>query len=176
MDLLDAAGARATFFVRGDAAEKFPDLVRDIVGRGHGVANHTYSHPQYSFWCAPPRKVAAEIDRCGEVLRGITGRAPGWFRAPVGMGNPFVHRIVAARGLRLVGWSDRGLDTLQGVTAGGAVRRILRDLRPGGIILLHEGRRGRGGERVNVQAARTLLEVLSARNWRAVIPADARLR
>ena len=59
LDLLDAAGARATFFVRGDSAEKFPDLIRDIVGRGHGIANHTYSHPQYSFWCAPPRKVAA---------------------------------------------------------------------------------------------------------------------
>ena len=176
LDLLDAAGARATFFVRGDSAEKYPGLIRDIVGRGHGVANHTYSHPQYSFWCAPPRKVASEIDRCGEVLREITGCAPVWFRAPVGMSNPFVHRIAAARGLRLVGWSDRGLDTLPGATAATVVRRILHGLRPGGTVLLHEGRRGRGGERINVQAARALLAVLSARDWRAVIPADAQLR
>ena len=92
------------------------------------------------------------------------------------MSNPFVHQIAAAQGLRLVGWSNRGLDTFKGVTTGGAVRRILRGLRPGGIILLHEGRRGRDGERVNVRTAKALLEVLSDRNWRSVIPAEAQLR
>ena len=91
------------------------------------------------------------------------------------MSNPFVHQIVAARGLRLVGWSNRGLDTFRGVNAERAVRRILRGLRPGGIILLHEGRQGRAGERVNVEAAKTLLNKLAARNWRVVIPDDAQL-
>ena len=83
----------------------------------------------------------------------------------------------AAHGLRLVGWSARGFD---GVTHRAAPRavvaRILRDLRPGGIVLLHEGRRGPAGERVNVQALESLLAALTERGWRGVIPEESRWR
>lgn len=175
LDLLDGAGARATFFVRGDRAEAHAGLVHEIIARGHGVANHTYSHPQFSFWCASPRRAAAEIDRCTAVLREITGRTPIWFRAPVGMANPFVHIALRARGLRLVGWSDRGFDTIKGSAPAAIVRRIFRGLRPGGIVLLHEGRRSAAGERINVAAMRLLLAALAARGWRATIPSDSQL-
>ncbi len=176
LDLLDAHGARATFFVRGDRAEAYPDLAREITRRGHGLANHTYSHPQYSFWCAPPGRIAAEMERCDAVLRGLTGQTPRWFRAPVGMVNPFVHPAAAARGRRLVGWSKRGLDTLKWATPATVAGRILRGLQPGDIILLHEGRRNGSGERINVRTIDLILAALAERRWRAVIPEDARLR
>ncbi len=176
LDLLDASGAKATFFVRGDRAEAHPELIREIVWRGHGVANHTYSHPQYSFWCAPPWRVATEIDRCSEVLRDLTGQRPRWFRAPVGMANPFVHPAVRSRDLRLVGWSRRGLDTLSRATPESVTRRILHGLQPGGIVLLHEGRQNAADQRINVQAMQMLLTVLAERGWRAIVPDDSRLR
>lgn len=176
LDLLDAAGARATFFVRGDKARTHPELIREIVRRGHDIANHTYHHQQYSFWYASPSRVAAEIDRCNQVLHELTGQMPRRFRAPVGMANPFVHQAVAARGMRLVGWTNRGLDTLQRATSASSVRRIVRGLRPGNIVLLHEGRETKSGERLNVQTLRMLLDLLAGRGWRAVVPDDARLR
>jgi peptidoglycan/xylan/chitin deacetylase (PgdA/CDA1 family) len=114
------------------------------------------------------------MHRCGELLRALTGQSPRWFRAPVGMANPFAH--VAARGLWLVGWSERGFDTRARSNAPAVVKRILRGLQPCGIILLHEGRRNAVGEPVGVQAVRMLLAVLSQRCWRAIVPDDARLR
>ena len=171
LDLLDAADARATFFVRGDQARTHPELVREILRRGHGLGNHTDTHPQATFWCLGPRRLAREISGCQATLQSLTGAAPRLFRAPVGMVNPFVHPAARACGLRLIGWSARGFDGVSGVTPAEVVRRILVDLRPGGIALLHEGRRGPNGEAVNVQALHLLLDELHARRWRAVLPA-----
>ncbi len=174
LDLLDAAGARATFFVRGDHALANPNLILEILRRGHQLGNHTFSHPQATFWCLPPWRVRPEIDRCTAVLVEITGAPPLLFRAPVGMANPFVHQAVLARGLRLVGWSARGYD---GVIAQPAevVERICRDLRPGAIILLHEGRTARDGTPVNVRALALLLAELTARGYRCTLPSTEQL-
>ena len=176
LDLLDAhGGARATFFLRGDRARAHPELVTAIIRRGHGIGNHTLNHPQAAFWCLGPRRLEREIGGCSEVLRGLTGSAPRLFRAPVGHVNPFVHRIAARHGLRLVGWSARGFDGVDrhAVNPGAVVTRILDGLRPGAIILLHEGRRGPDGAAVNVRSAELLLVALAKREWQAVLP-DAR--
>ena len=74
LDALDARGARATFFVKGMLAAQHPDLIREIVARGHAVGNHSHSHPSGSFWCLPPSRIRAEIAECNGVLEEITGR------------------------------------------------------------------------------------------------------
>ena len=178
LDLLDAASARATFFVRGDRARAHPALITEIVRRGHTVGNHTFSHPQATFWCVGPGRAAREIADCNHVLREITGHATRLFRAPVGHVNPFVVPAAEHHGLRLVGWSARGFDGVASRAAEprAVVDRILRDLRPGGIVLLHEGRRGPAGQPVNVQALSLLLDALAARGWRGVIPSEMRCR
>jgi peptidoglycan/xylan/chitin deacetylase (PgdA/CDA1 family) len=177
LDLLDAAQARATFFVRGDRAQANPDLIAEIRRRGHQLGNHSFSHPQATFWCLPPRRVAQEIAGCNQVLRELTGEEPRFFRPPVGMANPFVHWAAGALGLRLVGWSARGYD---GVAARArpaeVVRRIGRNLRPGAIVLLHEGRVGRNGEALNARGLQMLLEELGRRGWRCVLPDDGQMR
>ena len=181
LDLFDAQPgepARATFFLRGDRARAHPSLVEEIVRRGHDVGNHTFSHPQATFWCLGPWQLAREIGGCSDVLRAVTGREPTLFRAPVGHINPFVHRAAARRGLQVVGWSARGFDGVDRHAAdpAGVVARILAGLRPGAIILLHEGRRGLSGEAVNVRAAARLLTALAERHWRVVVPDTARWR
>ena len=177
LDLLDAADVKATFFVRGDRARAHPPLITRIVRRGHSLGNHTFSHPQGTFWCVGPRRAAREIGACNSALHEITGHAARLFRAPVGHVNPFVVPAARAHGLRVVGWSARGFD---GVThraePRAVVGRILRDLRPGGVVLLHEGRRGPSGERVNVRAMELLLAALAERGWRGIVPDETRLR
>ncbi len=129
--------ARATFFVKGERAEKYPELIRAIVRHGHTLGNHTYSHPSGSFWALPKTRLRSEIDGCSEVLSDINGVAPSIFRAPAGMKNFFVHPLLAERELQLIGWSARGLDTAAH-EVDRVVERIFRKLRPGGIVLLHE--------------------------------------
>src|SRR3954447_27032234 len=82
LDLLDRFGARATFFVIGAHAEKNPRLITEILSRGHGLANHTFTHPSGTFWAAAPARVAAEIDLCAEILRAGPDRPARLFRAP----------------------------------------------------------------------------------------------
>jgi peptidoglycan/xylan/chitin deacetylase (PgdA/CDA1 family) len=165
LDLLDRHGARATFFLVGERAARRPELVREIVRRGHGIGNHSHTHPQRWFWALGPRRMAAEIGQAQRTLRDIAGQAPRWYRSVVGMTNPWVAAPLRRHGLVRVAWSARGFD---GVACDPrtAVARIVRDLRPGAIVLLHEGiARGH-----NLAVLEGVLRALDERGLAAVLP------
>jgi peptidoglycan/xylan/chitin deacetylase (PgdA/CDA1 family) len=134
LDLLDRLGVRATFFVKGVLAAEHPDRVRDIVARGHRVANHSHTHPAGTFWCLPPPAIAREIDRCNAAIPPTT-----LFRAPVGFKNLFVHPALRKRGMQLIGFDARAFDALERNPETIAAR-IVKALHPGAIVLLHQGR------------------------------------
>jgi len=163
LDMLDSSGAKATFFVIGEKAEQHPELIRGIVRRGHQIGNHTWSHPQASFWCHGPIRTYREIARCQRAIEAITGEAPTVFRAPVGHSNFFVHPVLEKFGLRLVGWSSRGFD---GVSASlpGVTRRIRSSARDGGIILAHEA------TPIAREVVADILELAREKGWEIVIP------
>lgn len=175
LDLLEQCDARATFFVIGANAEKYPHLITEILTRGHALANHTQTHPSRLFWCAGPAKIQREIDRCAETLRSTPERPALFFRAPVGMKNPFVHPALARRNLSLVGWTVRGLDTIQRDPARVAAR-IARATKPGAIILLHENQRARRAPDFNPRCLELTLQQLTERGYRCVIPRPEQLR
>ena len=137
LDLLDAHGARATFFLIGEKVRRHPELLKEILRRGHTVGNHTYSHPVRSFWLVSARKTAAEIDTCAEALRTAGAGSTRLFRSPVGLKNHALHPQLARRGLDLVLWSARGFDTICRDPAK-VIARITEDLEPGAILLIHE--------------------------------------
>jgi peptidoglycan/xylan/chitin deacetylase (PgdA/CDA1 family) len=167
LELLDAHGARATFFVVGERAAVRPELVREIVRRGHTLGNHSHAHPQAWFWALGPARMRREIDQAQRTLERITGRAPCWFRAVVGMANPFVSAPLKTHGLTRVAWTARGFDAVAQDPAT-VVARIERDLRPGAIVLLHEGaRHGR-----NVETLALLLQRLEVLGYRARLPGE----
>lgn len=167
LDLLDAHGARATFFLVGARAEARPGLAREIAARGHGIGNHSHTHPSAWFWALGPTRMREEIARCQAALQAVTGVAPRWFRAVVGMANPFTAAPLQAHGLARAAWSARGFDAVE-ADPGKVVARIERDLAPGAIVLLHEGaRHGR-----NVEAVALLLQRLEALGYGTVLPED----
>jgi len=165
LDLLDAHGAKATFFLVGERAARRPELVRAIVARGHGVGNHSFSHPAHWFWVLGPARMRREIAQTQRVLGDIVGTPPRWFRAVVGMCNPFAQAPLKRHGLARVAWSARGFD---GVRADPevVVARIERDLTPGAIVLLHEGA-AHGG---SLDTVRRLLVRLDALGYRTILP------
>lgn len=167
LDLLDRHHARATFFVVGERAARRPDLVREIVRRGHTLGNHSHRHPQAWFWALGPRRMRAEIAQTQATLSALTGTAPRWFRAVVGMANPFTAAPLRAHGLARVAWSARGYDALAADPRVVAAR-VERNLVPGAIVLLHEGaRHGR-----NVEALALLLQRLDTLGYRTLLPED----
>jgi peptidoglycan-N-acetylglucosamine deacetylase len=165
LDLLDAHDAKATFFLVGGRAAARPDDVREIARRGHGIGNHSASHPQAWFWALGPRRMAREIARTQAVLGELGGARPHWFRAVVGMANPFVSAPLKEHGLARVAWSARGFDGV-GAAPQQVVARIAKALAPGAIVLLHEG----GAATRSVETLRLLLERMRAEGWRTALP------
>jgi peptidoglycan/xylan/chitin deacetylase (PgdA/CDA1 family) len=136
LDLLDQARARATFFCVGQRAEAHPEILAAIRGRGHGVENHTYTHPN-GFAFRGPGGLGTEVRRAQTAIERAGGGRPRFFRAPAGIQNPLLSPVLAAAGLSLVSWTRRGFDT---VTRDGArvAARLARGLRGGDILLLHD--------------------------------------
>jgi len=172
LDLLDRHGARATFFLVGERAARFPELVAEILRRGHQVGHHTHTHPMRWFWCASSRRLDAELDDALAAL-GRAGAHPEWFRSPVGIKNLLLWRALRERDLQYVGWNVRSYDVRSRDPA--AVRDgVMKRVRPGSIILMHEG--PAMNPRVRVRALTLVLEALAARRLACVLPLAAQLR
>jgi peptidoglycan/xylan/chitin deacetylase (PgdA/CDA1 family) len=169
LDLFDARNVKATFFVKGVLAERYPEFVREILRHGHTIGNHSYSHPSGTFWCLPSARVAEQIERCNETLATIAGVAPSMFRAPVGTKNPAVHPVLRRLGMTLVGWSARAFDTTTSDPEL-VMKRILPHVAPGTIILLHQGRRA------SVTMLERVIDDVQRRGYRFVVPSLDRLK
>ena len=137
LELLASHHIKAVFFVIGEKAEKHPELIQQIHAKGHTIGNHTWSHPQSTFWCRGPWATYREILRCQQVIESITGESPTLFRAPVGHSNMYVHGTLKKLNLQLVGWTSRGFDAVA-KDAGIVVERIVGSMEPGSIVLAHE--------------------------------------
>jgi peptidoglycan/xylan/chitin deacetylase (PgdA/CDA1 family) len=137
LDLLDRLQVRATFFCIGEKARRHPALCREIVARGHDVQNHSERH-RHNFSMLGPRGTRRELQAAQDSIAAVTGRRPQFFRAPAGLRNPFLGPVLERMGLRLAAWSRRGYDTRSG-DAAVVSRRLLPALRPGAILLLHDG-------------------------------------
>lgn len=144
LDMLDSFGAKASFFVIGDRAERQPELLRDMLRRGHGVENHTHRHPM-AFACLGPVRQWREIHRAQRAIEEACGQAPRFFRAPMGLRNPLLDPALAVEGLQLVSWTRRGLDTLRQEPEA-VLARLTRGLAAGDILLLHDGSSARDGQ------------------------------
>jgi len=92
LDLLGAAGVRATFFLIGARAAQAPAVVKRIAGDGHEVANHSWSHRNP--WLCGPATTRAEVRRAHDTLADLTGVAPRHFRPPWGMVNAAIFSAV----------------------------------------------------------------------------------
>lgn len=162
LDILAQKGVRATFFWVGQQLERYPDLAQQVVAGGHAVGNHTYSHRS-----APsPLEVAAqELDRTDALIERVTGVRTTLFRPPGGHLENGLVKYALERGYVVVMWSALSGDTDPKYSAADIVNNVLGRVRPGSIILLHDG----GGERSRtLSALPELIERLQAEGYRFV--------
>ncbi len=151
LDTLDRHNRRAIFFLIGEKVDKYPDLVKQIVQRGHAIGNHTYHHdPLNNFRGA--KHFQQEITLCSDAIQRACGQRPTLFRPPIGITTHFTRPLMKKLNLTCVGWSIRSFDTRQ-ESRDKVFRRVKHQLKPGAIILLHD----------RMQEADTLAErILSA--------------
>jgi peptidoglycan/xylan/chitin deacetylase (PgdA/CDA1 family) len=135
LDILRRERVKATFFLCGANAERYPELVRRIRDEGHEIGNHTWSH--HYLYLADRATLVSEIDRTQDILGKITGTRPVWFRPPFGVRGFPLGRVLQERGMKMMLWSDRGHDG--SLDAAGIAKTTLAQLGPGAIVLLHDG-------------------------------------
>jgi peptidoglycan-N-acetylglucosamine deacetylase len=167
LDELRRDGARASFFVIGKSLAARPELGRRMVAEGHVVANHSWQH-SYMQSFRLHRWQSEELSRAERAIEAATGRpSTRLYRAPVGMKTGDLARAVEALGLRVVAWSVHSRDTLDPDPVAMA-RRVLRRIRGGDIVLLHDGSRVPGGHKQCAEAVRLILAGLRERGLECV--------
>ena len=137
MDVLDASGARATFFVIGRAAERSAPLLRRLRASGHEIGNHTYSH--HHPWTMSTARARREVRDGAESIAQALGEAPRWFRPPHGRLRHAMADEAQNGGQRVVLWSLSAIDW----GPLGRVERIaarLDHVDAGDIVLMHDSR------------------------------------
>ena len=139
LNILKSFKVKASFFLVGKRAEKYPDIVRRILEEGHDIGNHTYSHPISPIF--KHRIIEREIKVTDKIIEGITGYRPRFFRPTWSRWHINYKKMMnIAKNLDYfsVGWTISSIDWL------GAKRiikhRVLnRDINHGDIILFHDG-------------------------------------
>jgi peptidoglycan-N-acetylglucosamine deacetylase len=141
LTILTQRQAPATFFVVGRQVERYPQLVRREQAAGMALGSHSYSHPQ-PFDRLPVTRIRDEIAHGRRTLVPL-GVRPVGFRPPGGAASPAVATAARGFGDRTVLWSVDPADWQPGVASNQLVWRVLAAVRPGAIVLLHDGGRNR---------------------------------
>lgn len=152
----------ATFFVLGSQVRRYPGLTEEISREGNELADHGMSHR--SLVAMRPTKIAYELQATADLIRELSGQPPAFMRPPYGSLNQVVVQKAHDLHMTVVLWTIDTRDWM-GLSPGSIVNTVLSQLRPGSIVLMHDG----GGPRSKtVQAVAALLDDLSARGYRAV--------
>lgn len=162
LDLLDRHDARAIFFVKGYLAERHPDLVHEVVRRGHVVANHTFTHlDDVRDGAYDLGRVVDDIRRCDAAVRAATGKGTAHFRPPRGELNASTWKAARNTAHRLMLWSIEGGEwgKFQDWSADAIEARLIRKVRRRDMVLLHDD-----NEKVP-QVLAGLLATATERGW-----------
>ncbi len=150
-DFLAGEAIRATFFQVGSCVERFPGVTAQLMRQGHVIGNHSYSHRLLR--CVMPRAQRTETALTQRALTEVLGRRPALYRPPWLLRTPLLMRALKANGLRPIsGEFCHAFEVFQ-PNPDRIARRALAKVRPGGILIFHDGFDARGGDRANTVAA-----------------------
>jgi len=168
LDVLAAAGVRATFFLVGEQLRRNPALGAEIVAAGHAVGLHCDRHR--NLLRLTPRQVREDIERAQATIEDLTGRTPALYRPPYGILNSSALRLARRRGWRTLLWSAWGRDWEARATPASIASRVTDGAGEGSVLLLHDADDygAPGSWRRTAAALPRALEVLAGRGLQPV--------
>lgn len=155
LDVLAAHHIQATFFLVGKNVEKYPDVVRAMVNAGHVIGNHSYSHSFWEYFRHP--FFESEITHTQDIIQRITGKTPALFRPPWLFRHPGIFKTLRRNNLAPVsGVFGSYLEVFQ-IPAEKLAARVMSKIKPGTILIFHDGYNASGGNRAQTAEAINLL-------------------
>lgn len=154
VQILKELRATGTFFMVGSQASFYPESVREVSAAGFQVANHSYSHSRLDF--ADEEAVVRELDAASNTIVPLINEKMHWFRPPYGAVSDALRVIAARRGYHTLRWHVDSRDW-EGSSPQMIADKVIREVRPGAVVLLHDG----GGDRTStVRALPTIIRTL----------------
>lgn len=177
LEALDAAGAKATFFLVGEQMATAPGLVREMLAQGHEIGVHGQRHFRHDR--VPTAESVADIEAGHAAVAEVTGSSPRFYRPPYGKLTQAGFETCRRLGLEIAYWSTWGLDW-EPLPSERIARRVVRDLDDGAIVLLHDSSRyairssaaatARSIEAIAAHAASRQLELVTLADAHAARP------
>lgn len=159
LDLLDKYNARAVFFIVGRRIERAPELLREIIVRGHMIGNHTYIHsntkqPNFlRYW--------SDINKCQDLIETFTSYRPKLFRPPGGRISIKSILIPRLLGFKVIKWSIETNDWAckSDVEAKKTANKIINKIQKRDILTLHDD------NKYVILILKTILPFLASKNF-----------
>ena len=169
LDTLDQHSVKATFFLKGQHVEAFPESVRAVAQAGHEIANHSYSHlPMLSF---SKSEMLNELVRTNQLIEDLLGYQPDLFRPPYGVQGPGLKMALDELNMTSILMSTHGLDW-EVNDPELIANTVLESIEPGSIILLHDGHgdvtdpNAQDSRAASVQSTTIIIETLKEQGYR----------
>ncbi|MDP5016455.1 MAG: polysaccharide deacetylase family protein [Dolichospermum sp.] len=162
LDILKQNDVKATFFWVGSSLQENPEIAKRVVAEGHAIGNHTWHH-----WYRKMDEATAksEIERTNDLIYKTTGVKTSFFRPPGGYLNNGLAAYAKSQKNSVVMWSVTSADTDPRAKYQVFVKNVLRDAKPGAIVLMHDG----GGNRYRtVKALPEIINGLKQQGYRFV--------
>lgn len=169
LDVLKKNGVKSTFFILADKASKYPELVKRMISEGHNVGLHAYSHINEAFMT--PFQTKKSFNKALEVLKEL-GVNVNLFRPPWGIFNLLTCHYAKLCNCKIVLWSIHALDWSRYVSVEFIKKRLINKVKPGDIILLHDGRGAADAPKKTIQALDSAIPVLKEKGYRFVLAKD----
>lgn len=174
LDILKEQGIKATFFLIGNRAQLFPDVVKRMIEEGHVIGNHTLNHP--NIIKLDNRAIRQEIIGGEEALAKLTGYRTALFRSPYGSLNPEKIKFIQSLNYNIIAWNVDSLDW-KSLTAEQVKYNILENVRAGSIILQHSSGSKEENLSGSVEALREVIPTLKQEGYQFVtIPEMLKLK
>lgn len=136
LTILEHYKVKATFFLIGKSVEKHPELVSEIINKGHIVGSHSYSHDN-KITVFSTSKLTNDLEKGIEAIQTVIGKRSVYFRPPFGVTTPRYKRALKNVGVKSIGWSLRSMDTVA-KSKEQLLNKLTSKVKPGDIVLLHD--------------------------------------
>lgn len=169
LDLLKENDIKCTFFVIAEQAQKYPELIQRMKREGHYIGLHNLKHTNETLIL--PNKTKKQLSEAMRIMAEM-GVKVKYFRPPWGMFNPFTYHYAKENNFKVILWSIHASDWSRFKTVQNIEEKLLRDVKPGDIVLLHDGRGAKGAPKRTIEALKTVLPILKERGYKFVLAKD----
>lgn len=169
LDVLKENNVKGTFFILASRAAKYPDLVKRIVDEGHSIGLHSFKHISEAIMS--PFRTKKDFYKSLSILDELEVKVD-LFRPPWGIFNLMTYRYAMLCNCKIVLWSIHALDWSKFVTVNFIRKRLINKVKPGDIILLHDGRGAKDAPKRTIYALETVIPVLKKKGYKFVLAKD----